>query len=94
VLICDECTSALDVSVQAQLLRLLKQLQRDRALSLVFISHDLAVVSALSDRLIVLERGRIVETGPTSRVLGAPQSALAQRLVARAMLSPLEQPTN
>lgn len=84
VLICDECTSALDVSVQAQLLNLLKDLQAQTAMSLLFISHCLAVVSFLSDRLLVLDAGTVVETGATSQVLGSPQHPVTQRLLASA----------
>jgi ABC-type glutathione transport system ATPase component len=84
VLICDECTSALDVSVQAQLLNLLKDLQAQTAMSLLFISHDLAVVSFLSDQLLVLDGGRVVETGPTASILRAPQHPVTQRLLASA----------
>ena len=82
VLVCDECTSALDVSVQAQILNLLKDLQAALGMALIFISHDLAVTGFLSDRIMVLERGALVESGPAASVLQSPQSAAAKALLA------------
>jgi microcin C transport system ATP-binding protein len=85
VILLDEPTSALDVSVQKQVLGLLSELQIRHGLSYLFISHDLRVVRAMSHRVIVLRRGRVVETGPVERVFDQPQQAYTQQL-ARASL--------
>jgi peptide/nickel transport system ATP-binding protein len=82
LLIADEPTSALDVSVQARVLELFLELQQDFGFASLFISHDLAVVGALSDRIAVLYRGDLVETGTTAEVLGSPQHPYTQRLLA------------
>jgi peptide/nickel transport system ATP-binding protein len=81
VLVCDEITSALDVSVQAAVLDLLGELRADLGLSLLFITHDLGVVSAIADQVLVLDRGRICETGAVRAVLGAPQADYTRTLV-------------
>lgn len=82
LLIADEPTSALDVSVQARVLELFAQLQREFRFAALFISHDLAVVDMLSDRIAVLYQGRLVEEGTGEQVLGAPQHPYTQRLLA------------
>ncbi|MGY1812754.1 dipeptide ABC transporter ATP-binding protein [Blastococcus sp. SYSU D00820] len=82
LLIADEPTSALDVSVQARVLELFDQLQRELGFAALFISHDLAVVDLLADRIAVLYRGKLVEEGTGEQVLDAPQHAYTQRLLA------------
>jgi len=82
VLVCDEVVSALDVSVQARVLNLLRDLQRDTGLGFVFITHDLAVVRQMTDRVYVMNRGVVVEHGNTDDVLDSPTDAYTQRLLA------------
>ncbi len=82
LLIADEPTSALDVSVQARVLELFSDLQREFGFAALFISHDLAVVDLLADRIAVLHRGRLVEEGTGAEVLGNPREAYTQRLLA------------
>ncbi|MGO1510454.1 MAG: ABC transporter ATP-binding protein [Actinomycetaceae bacterium] len=82
VLVADEPTSALDVSVQARVLELLQELQQDAGFAALFISHDLAVVELLSDRIAVMNKGRLVEVGHSGQVVNDPQHPYTQRLIA------------
>ena len=84
LLICDEATSALDGSARVQIVELLQRLQRQRGLALLFISQDLALVRQLCHRLMALERGRVVDEGPTEAVIGIPRSDYLRKLVAAA----------
>ncbi|CAM5592896.1 Vitamin B12 import ATP-binding protein BtuD [Streptomyces alboniger] len=85
VLIADEITTALDVSVQADVLRLVDDLRRERDLACLFISHDLAVVRGIADRVVVLRGGVVVEEGPTEAVFSAPQHPYTCQLMAAAL---------
>ncbi|MBW4560080.1 MAG: ABC transporter ATP-binding protein [Mojavia pulchra JT2-VF2] len=81
-IICDESVSALDVSVQAQVLNLLKELQEDFQLTYIFISHDLSVVKFMSDRILVMNRGQIVEQGTAQSIYLEPKEEYTQKLIA------------
>ena len=81
-IICDESVSALDVSVQAQVLNLLKELQDEFELTYIFISHDLSVVKFISDRIIVMNRGEIVESGNAQEIYRQPKEEYTQKLIA------------
>ena len=80
-IICDESVSALDVSVQAQVLNLLKDLQERRGLTYIFISHDLSVVKFMADMMAVMSAGQIVEFGPSEQIYAAPKNPYTQRLI-------------
>jgi peptide/nickel transport system ATP-binding protein len=81
LLIADEPTTALDVTVQAEILDLIDEVRRDSGMSVLFITHNLAVVARIADRIAVMQEGRIVETGPTDATLADPQSAYARSLL-------------
>ncbi len=81
-IVCDESVSALDVSVQAQVLNLLNDLKKEFGFTVIFISHDLSVVRYISDRIMVMNKGRIVETGPADEVYYRPKTEYTQKLVA------------
>ncbi len=82
LIICDEAISSLDVSIQAQILNLLKDLQEERGLTYLFITHDLGVVRYFADRIAVMYLGRVVEEGPTERIMAAPRHPYTQALLA------------
>jgi oligopeptide transport system ATP-binding protein len=81
LIVCDEPVSALDVSIQAQILNLLRDLQRDFGLTYLFIAHDLAVVRAMSDTIAVMNQGVIVEAGPAEQIYTSPQNEYTKALL-------------
>ncbi|MDB6134417.1 MAG: peptide transporter ATPase [Verrucomicrobiales bacterium] len=81
-IICDEAVSALDVSIQAQIINLLQDLQEELGLTYLFIGHDLAVVEHISDEILVLHHGRLVESGPAERVCREPKHEYTRNLLA------------
>ncbi|MET3792407.1 ABC transporter ATP-binding protein [Aquamicrobium terrae] len=82
LLIADEATSALDTIVQAEIVALLDELVRAEGMTLIFITHDIALASGFADRIVVLRDARLVETGPTAALLGAPKQAYTAKLLA------------
>jgi ABC-type oligopeptide transport system ATPase subunit len=86
VIVCDEPVSALDISVQAQILNLLRELQRDLNISYIFISHDIGVVNYMSDTILVMHNGTIVERGPAKEVLLHPKQDYTKKLIESAFI--------
>ena len=80
-IICDECVSALDVSVQAQVLNLLNDLKKEFGLTYIFISHDLSVVKFMSDRMMVMKAGKIHETGDADAIYANPKTEYTRNLI-------------
>ena len=81
LLVLDEPTSALDVSVQAQILNLLTELKADFGLSMLFVTHNLKVVAHIADRIMVMQHGRVVEAGPTEKVMADPEQSYTRELM-------------
>ena len=81
-IICDECVSALDVSVQAQVLNLINKLKIELGFTTIFISHDLSVVKFMSDRIMVMKNGKIEEMGDADEIYNHPKSTYTQKLIA------------
>ena len=91
LVVLDEPTSALDRSVQKEIVELLRELQTSHGLAYVFISHDLAVVRALSDEIMVMKSGKVVERGNAEAIFEKPQQTYTQDLIAAAFLRGLEE---
>jgi len=90
-IICDESVSALDVSVQAQVLNLLKELQEEFKLTYIFISHDLSVVKFMSDRIMVMNRGKVEEIGFSEQIYNYPTQEYTRQLIAAIPTGTLEE---
>lgn len=95
LLVCDEATSALDVTVQRQIVELIDRIRRESGMAVLFISHDIALVSEICDRVVVMKGGRVVEQGPTRRVIDDPASDYVKELLSASELRPAkaEQPS-
>lgn len=89
ILLCDEPTTALDVTVQDRLLKLLSEERMARGMSMVFVSHNLAVVSRMCTRIVVMRGGLVVESGPTARVLASPSSPYTRMLITSVLTVPV-----
>jgi peptide/nickel transport system ATP-binding protein len=85
IVVCDEPTSALDVSVQAQIINLLMELRREFSVSFIFISHNLSVVRHFSDNVAVMNKGRVVEYGPSEAIFRSPENAYTRMLISSAL---------
>jgi peptide/nickel transport system ATP-binding protein len=94
LIVLDEAVSALDVSVRGQILDLLVELQQQEKLAYLFVSHDLAVVNAIAHRIAVMDGGRIIETGPTARIIANPAADMTRRLIAAVPRLPLSRTTD
>lgn len=81
VLICDEATSALDVSAQARIVELLMKLKEEKDMSMIFITHDLPLVSTITDNIIIMNKGKIVEQGPSRNIIKKPQTTYTKELL-------------
>jgi ABC-type dipeptide/oligopeptide/nickel transport system ATPase component len=92
LLIADEATSALDVITQSEILALFRELNRSSGMAILYISHDLASVAGICDRIAILHEGQIVETGTTEQVLTSPRHEYTQRLMAAMPRLTLPQP--
>nr|WP_145552018.1 ABC transporter ATP-binding protein [Variovorax boronicumulans] len=92
LLICDEPTTALDVTTQAQILKLIRELQQRKGTAVLFITHDFGVVSEIADQVVVMQTGQVVEAGPAAAVLAHPQHAYTRKLIAAIPNGQVRQP--